>query len=105
MVVSAKIKAGSAVDKSWRHFRRVGGDVSGVRFRLTGGEFIAKEIPAGSVHALLNNPSVTVDFMTEPVDLAKSYVEIETTTMDSDIDHLLGTPLTEKSRGRPRKIV
>ena len=132
MEVSATIKAGSAIDKAWRHRHRIGGDVSGARFRLLQGVYASEHVPVDSISLLSINPSVQLAFTTEPVGFAKVYLpdpafdtssvtqpiapepsagESAVSDVYMDIESMLGTPLTggdpdtRKSRGRPRKNV
>ena len=99
MRVSARIKPGSAIDKSWRHLGRIGGDVSGVRFRLFNDEYLAGEIPPGALDALSRHSSVIVSLMMEPTGTVK-VVDIPLDTVQSDS---VESPELRRPRGRPRK--
>jgi len=65
MIITAKIKPKSHIDQHWKDRNQVSGQLSGVRFVLVGGEYVAENLAPDDIIVFEGNPAVEIEMSTE----------------------------------------
>jgi hypothetical protein len=73
MIFYARLKRYSVIDRQWRAFHRVGGEIGDVHFRLEGLNFETEQLTADQAARLKDHPQVELVAMTNaPLALTES---------------------------------